>query len=119
MKPGNDIPKKDISPAEARQRAARHVINNIFKGVKVRDGATAKWNIDGVRRKDVWLVYRKQRRFDQWLPAQDLMVVCKRTGRVLYAGLVFPDERARPGRPEKSKPRPATGNRWLDSRWWE
>ena len=119
MRPSGKIKKRVIAAAEARQRAARHVIGRIFSGVLVRDGARAKWNINGVRRKDVWLVCRKQRRLDQWIPAQDLMVVCKRTGRVLYAGLAFSDERARPGRPEKSKPRPPTGNRWLDSRWWE
>lgn len=119
MKPSGKIRKRLIAAAEARQRAARHVIGRIFSGVLVRDGATAKWNVAGVRHEDVWLVYRKQRRHDQWIPAQDLMVVCKRTGRVLYAGLVFPDEGPRPGGPEKSKPSPQTGNRWLDSRWWE
>jgi hypothetical protein len=119
MKSSDKISKKNISPAEARRRAARFVIGNLFKGVRVQDGATAKWNIDGVRRKDVWVVYRHQKRDDGWIPAQDLMVVCKRTGRVLYDRLAFPEADVRPARSQKSKPIPKTGKRWLDSRWWE
>lgn len=118
MKPGK-TPKGHISAAEARPRAARQVISNIFKDVLVCDGAAAKWNIDGVRRKDVWLLYRKQPRPDDWIPAQDLMVVCQRTGRVLHDRLAFPDANLRPAPSGKSTRLPPTSKRWLDSRWWE
>jgi hypothetical protein len=119
MKSGDKIKKRSISPAEARRLAARFVIGNLFRGVRVCDGAAAKWNIDGVRRKDVWLVYRHEKRDDNWIPAQNLMVVCKRTGRVLYDHLAFSEGDVRPSRSEKSKPILKTGKRWLDSRWWE
>ena len=52
---------KFITRAEARRRAERHVLNRMFKGATVRDGAEAKlciyirgdWSV-----KDTWVVYK-------------------------------------------------------------
>jgi hypothetical protein len=121
MKSSRKTKQRSISPADARRLAARHVIGKLFKGVSIRDGAgVAWWDVPGVRRKDVWLVYRKQRGDgDERRPEEYLMLVCKRTGRVLFDRLTFPEAVFRSARSGKSKPVPKTGNRWLDSRWWE
>ncbi len=50
-----------ITLAEARRRAERHVLNRLFKGAVVRDGAEAGGNIYNVRRADTWVVYKKCR----------------------------------------------------------
>ena len=76
--------KPFITRAEARRRAERHVLNRMFKGATVRDGAEASRNIYGVRREDTWVVYKKPR--VTALRSADVVVVCKRTGRVLYEG---------------------------------
>ena len=74
-----------ITRAEARRRAERHVLQRMFKGATVRDGAEAGGNIYNVRREDSWVVYKKCR--GMGLRSSDVVVVCKRTGRVLYEGL--------------------------------
>lgn len=88
QKTGRPKPRKGKKPfitrAEARRRAARHVLNRMFKGATVRDGATAGHNPYNVRRENTWVVYLK-------LPvtgprSSEIIVVCKRTGRVLYEG---------------------------------
>ena len=73
-----------ITRAEARRRAERHVLNRMFKGATVRDGAQAGGNLYNVRREDTWVVYKKCR--GMGLRSSDVVVVCKRTGRVLYEG---------------------------------
>ena len=73
-----------ITQAEARRRAARHVLNWKFKGALVRDGATAGHNPYNVRRENTWVVYLKLP--VTGLRSSEIIVVCKRTGRVLYEG---------------------------------
>ena len=73
-----------ITRAEARRRAERHVLNRMFKGATVRDGAVVGGNIYGVRREDTWVVYKKCR--GMGFRSSDVLVVCKRTGRELYEG---------------------------------
>ena len=73
-----------ITPAEARRRAERHVLKRMFRGATVRDGAKVGSNLYGVRREDTWVVYRNPRA--SALRSSDVVVVCKRTGRVLYEG---------------------------------
>ena len=46
---------KIITRAEARLRAARHVLNRMFKGATVRNGVEAGGNIYNVRREDTWV----------------------------------------------------------------
>jgi hypothetical protein len=75
---------KFITRAEARRRAERHVLNRMFKGATVRDGAVVGHNLYGVRREDTWVVYKNPR--EVALRSADVVVVCKRTGRVLYEG---------------------------------
>jgi hypothetical protein len=78
---------KFITRAEAQRRAKRHVLNRPFKGATVRDGAEAKlsiyirgdWSV-----KDAWVVYKKPKEIA--LKSSDVILVCKRTGRVLYEG---------------------------------
>jgi hypothetical protein len=73
-----------ITRADARQWAARHVTNRMFKGAVVRDGATAGHNAYNVRREDTWVVQKKQPMTG--LRSSEIVVVCKCTGRVLYEG---------------------------------
>ncbi|MCX6914509.1 MAG: hypothetical protein NT167_15895 [Verrucomicrobia bacterium] len=76
-----------ITPAEARRRAQRYVLNRIFKGAAVRDGATVRLGIyfrDKWTAKDVWVVYKNSEGFG--LKSSDVVLVSKRTGRVLYEG---------------------------------
>lgn len=78
---------KFITRAEARRLAERHVLNRMFKGATVRDGAEAKlciyirgdWSV-----KDTWVVYKNPK--ENALKSADVILVCKRTGRVLYEG---------------------------------
>src|SRR3989442_12942769 len=73
-----------VTPAEARRRAARHVAGRIFKGAQVRDGAAVRLGIyfrDKWTAKDAWVVYKNSECLD--LKSSDVVLVCKRTGRVL------------------------------------
>ena len=59
-KPGN-AKAQFITRAEARRRAERHVINQMFKGATVRDGAEVRLGIytrSNWTGKDVWAVYK-------------------------------------------------------------
>jgi len=84
--------KRFITRTEARCRAERYVFNRWFKGAMVQDGATAVLNIyycDDWRGKDVWVVYvNPEQPVGGMLTLQssDVVLVCKRTGRVLYVG---------------------------------
>jgi hypothetical protein len=73
-----------ITRAEARRRAERHVANRMFKGATVRDGAEAGNCAYGARREDTWVVYKNSSALE--LRPSEIIVVCKRTGRVLYEG---------------------------------
>lgn len=75
---------KFITRAEARRRAARHVLNRMFKGAAVRDGTEAGHNAYNVRRENTWVVYKN--RPATGMRSSDIVVVCKSTGRVLYEG---------------------------------
>ena len=75
---------KFITRAEARRLAARHVVKRLFKGATVRDGTEAILNIYNVRRKDTWVV-SKITGFPGFR-SSEVVIICKRTGRVLYDG---------------------------------
>jgi hypothetical protein len=72
-----------ITRAEARRRAERHVINRMFKGAKVRDGVEAGHNAYNVRHENTWVVYKNG---PPVIRSSSVVVVCKRTGRILYEG---------------------------------
>ena len=77
-----------ITPEQARRLAARHMMPAMFDGVPVRDGAGARLRLYNVPRKDVWVVFpRINPKLLGFFPST-VVVVCKRTGRVLYAGSV-------------------------------
>jgi hypothetical protein len=79
--------KQLVTRAEARRRAERHVLHRMFKGAAVRDGTDVPLNIYDVRTEDTWVV-QKNDQGDQsaLLKSSDVVVVCKRTGTVLYDG---------------------------------
>lgn len=76
-----------ITPAEARRRAERHVLKRLFKGATVRDGATVRLGIyfrGGWTAADVWVVYKNPEQLA--LKSSEVVLVSKRTGRVVYEG---------------------------------
>ena len=73
-----------ITRAGALARAKRHVLDRLFKSATVRDGAETKFNAYGIRQNDTWVVYKNCA--GTGLRASDVVVICKRTGRVLYEG---------------------------------
>ena len=77
-----------ITPAEARRRAERHVLNRLFKRARVADGAGVRLNIyhrAHWKPDQVWVVY-KNSDAPMALRSSDIIVVSKRTGRVLHEG---------------------------------
>jgi hypothetical protein len=66
-----------------RQRAARRVLDRIFKGATVQDGLETGGSFYNVRREDTWLVYKND---PPVIKSSNVVVICKRTGRVLYEG---------------------------------
>lgn len=78
--------RKRIMPAEARRRAVRHVLNRMFKGATVADGAEVRLGIyPGGNWKSARIVY-KNSEDPTALKSSDIVVVSKRNGRVLYEG---------------------------------
>jgi hypothetical protein len=77
--------KRFITRAEARRRAERHVSRSMFKAV--RDGADDGPDIYGVRREDTWIFYKNQQYGG--LQSSEVVVICKRPGRVLYDGPTY------------------------------
>ena len=78
---------KFITRAEARRRAERYVFNRMFGGATVQDGATAKlciYNRGDWSANDVWVVYKNPKEIA--FKSANVILVCKRTGRVLYEG---------------------------------
>ena len=81
-------PRRPITPAEARRRAARHVAERMFKGARVADGAKVNlciYNQGGWKHSDVWVVYKNADNA-ALLTSADIIAVSKRTGRVVYEG---------------------------------
>jgi hypothetical protein len=78
---------KFITSAEARRRAERHVLDWMFRGATVRDGANARlriYNRGDWSANNVWVVYKNPKEIA--LKSAEVILVCKRTGRVLYEG---------------------------------
>ncbi len=78
-----------ITAAEARRRAERHVLQRMLKGAKVRDGAAFRldiYNRGNWAGQDAWVVYLNPPSETQELRPSQIIVVSKRTGRVLYEG---------------------------------
>lgn len=77
--------KRPVSAAEARRRAIRHVVRQMFGGARVADGKHAGMNVYNLPTGDAWVVFKNSRR-PLALRSSEVIVVCKRTGRVLYEG---------------------------------
>jgi len=80
--------RKRITPAGARRRAARHVLNRLFKGAPVADGAKVRLGVysgGSWKPAEVWIVYQNPEA-PMALKSSDIVVVSKRNGRVLYEG---------------------------------
>ena len=78
---------KSITRAEARRRAERYVFDRMFDGAEVQDGAKAKlciYNRGDWSPENVWVVYKNPKEIA--LKSADVILVCKRTGQVLYEG---------------------------------
>ncbi len=70
--------------ARVRERVARRVFNRRFRGVPVVDVEKAVLNIYHAPIKNAWVVYERQP--DYGMRPSVVSVICKRTGKVLYAG---------------------------------
>jgi len=77
--------KRHVSAAEARRRAIRHVVRQMFGGAKVADGKHARMSTYNLPAVDAWVVFKNSRELLA-LRSSEVVVVCKRTGRVLYEG---------------------------------
>ena len=83
---GSNPRKRPITAAQARQLAAKHVLNRMFAGAVVKNGATVRFGGYGAQQGDTWVIYKNQDVNE--LRSSDVVVVCKRTGRILYEGIV-------------------------------
>jgi len=73
--------------ADARRRAERHVLKRMFKGATVQDGAKVSLGMycrGGWTAEDVWVVYKNPEQAA--LKSSEVVLVSKRTGRVVYEG---------------------------------
>lgn len=77
--------KRSLSAAEARRRAIRHVVRRMFKDTQVVDGKHADMSVYALPREGVWVVC-KQARGVPALRTAEVIVVCQRTGKILYEG---------------------------------
>jgi len=86
---GSRVPARRITRAGARRLAAQHAVKAIFRGSTVKDGAEAGLRTYALPKlpagKDVWVVYLNDEN-PMILKSSEIVVICKRTGRVLYAG---------------------------------
>lgn len=77
-----------ISPEQARRLAAQRMMSEMFDGVPVLDGMKVRPGAHNYRvpRKGVWLVFPKIVNRPSGFYPSTIVVVCKRTGRVLCVG---------------------------------
>jgi hypothetical protein len=76
-----------ITREEAKRRAKRHVLERMFKGAEVRDGAKVSRRIykpTGWKRQAVWAVYKNSP--EVAFKSAEVVLVSKRTGKVVYEG---------------------------------
>lgn len=94
-KAGKSAKAKTITPAHARRLAGQHVADQMFKGAKVVDGAKAHLGPIYIVRQpswktsDTWVVYKNPEGLGGGmltLKSSEVVLICKRTGRVLYEG---------------------------------
>ncbi|MFM8468798.1 MAG: hypothetical protein ACKODH_02325 [Limisphaerales bacterium] len=77
--------KLPMAAAEARRRAVRRVVRRTLTHLRVPDGKHADMSVYDLPRESVWVVF-KQARGVPALRSAEVIVVCQRTGRILYDG---------------------------------
>ena len=79
-----------ITTDEAWRLAARHVLSQMFLRAPVKDGSQVRLGLydptGKLARQPVWVVYPNPRGNHTDIKASEVIVVCQRTGKILYAG---------------------------------
>jgi hypothetical protein len=75
-----------ITPAQARRLAAQHTLTAMFEGATVKDGAEGHGNFMRDQIAGAWLVFPKVPQEPGIIGSSWVVAVCKRTGKVLFAG---------------------------------
>ena len=83
-------PRPKIDPIKAWQLAARHVLSQMFLRAPVKDGSQVRLSIydptGKLAGKPVWAVYPNPWENQNEIQASEVILVCQRTGKILYAG---------------------------------
>ncbi len=83
-------PRPKITAIKAWQLAARHVLSQMFLRAPVKDGSQVRLGIydptGKLAGKPVWAVYPNPRENQNEIKASEVIIVCQRTGKILYAG---------------------------------
>ena len=82
--------KAKITPMKALAIAARHVLSQMFLRAPVKDGSQVRLGIydptGKLAGKPVWAVYPNPRENQNEIKSSEVILVCQRTGKILYAG---------------------------------
>ena len=83
-------PRPKIDTIKAWQLAARHVLSQMFLRAPVKDGSQVRLSIydptGKLAGKPVWAVYPNPWENQNEIKASEVILVCQRTGKILYAG---------------------------------
>jgi hypothetical protein len=75
-----------LSKTAALECAQRHLLGRMFKGARIRQG---RFNASGgVADDPAWYIYPVLPAAENLLPPSFVLIVCQRTGKVLYSGPV-------------------------------
>ncbi len=89
-KPSTPRPRPKITAIKAWELAARHVLSQMFLRAPVKDGSEVRLGIydptGKLAGKAVWAVYPNPMGNPTEIKASEVILVCKRTGKILYAG---------------------------------
>lgn len=80
--------KRPVTAAQARRIAARFDMARRFGNARVQDGAAGLYLSGAARHRGVWLVFPKPVSASAAIRPSEAIAVSKRTGRVLYSGLL-------------------------------
>ncbi|MEI8290999.1 MAG: hypothetical protein WCH99_16155 [Verrucomicrobiota bacterium] len=82
--------QRKITAAAARRHAAQFVLKEMFAGARVCDGSKARlciYDTTGkLAGKRFWVVYPNPTEIPAAIRSSAVIVVCQRTGKILYAG---------------------------------
>ncbi len=93
MKPKRKTParrrrQRPVTVAQARHIAARFDMARRFGNARVQDGAAGLYLSGSVRHRDAWLVFPNPVSASVAIRPSEVFAVSKRTGRVIYSGLL-------------------------------